>query len=218
MKMRTMAVAGVAALALTGIGSGVLNLLIQHTSASLALNENASPDVRRDFETWFNQAVPDHARYWTHTVEGADDMPAHVRSVLTRTSETIPVRQGDLALAASSMGALPAREDLEPAQDVMQLRQEDAPAFGECTRLAGQQPAIGSQTQPGPEQLGRDSFRADDPALELVLTPHCQALRHHVGRLHVSSGVCGQPVRDDVVGLQEGPQHPVGPQRPGPGQ
>src|ERR1700735_5402531 len=66
---------------LSSMAAGMLHLLIQHTSASLALNENASPDVRRDFETWFNQAVPERASYWTHTLEGPDDMPAHVKEI-----------------------------------------------------------------------------------------------------------------------------------------
>ena len=77
---------------------GMLHLLIQHTSASLALNENASPDVRRDFETWFNQAVPERASYWTHTLEGPDDMPAHVKAALLGPSLTLPVARGRLAL------------------------------------------------------------------------------------------------------------------------
>jgi secondary thiamine-phosphate synthase enzyme len=77
---------------------GMLHLLIQHTSASLALSENASPDVRRDFETWFNQAVPEDARYWTHTLEGADDMPAHVKAALLGPSLTLPVNGGRPAL------------------------------------------------------------------------------------------------------------------------
>lgn len=77
---------------------GMLHLLIQHTSASLALSENASPDVRRDFETWFNEAVPENARYWTHTLEGADDMPAHVKAALLRPSLTLPVNGGRPAL------------------------------------------------------------------------------------------------------------------------
>jgi secondary thiamine-phosphate synthase enzyme len=77
---------------------GLLHLLIQHTSASLTLNENASPDVRRDFETWFNQAVPERASYWTHTLEGADDMPAHVKAALLGASLTLPVARGRLAL------------------------------------------------------------------------------------------------------------------------
>jgi secondary thiamine-phosphate synthase enzyme len=77
---------------------GMLHLLIQHTSASLALSENASPDVRRDFETWFNAAVPEDARYWTHTVEGPDDMPAHVKAALLGPSLTLPLADGRPAL------------------------------------------------------------------------------------------------------------------------
>src|SRR2546423_15309349 len=77
---------------------GLLHLLIRHTSASLALNENASPDVRRDFESWFNQAVPERAPYWTHTLEGPDDMPAHVKASLLGPSLTLPVSRGRLAL------------------------------------------------------------------------------------------------------------------------
>lgn len=77
---------------------GMLHLLIAHTSASLALNENASADVRRDFETWFNEAVPERASYWTHTLEGPDDMPAHVKAALLGPSLTLPVAGGRLAL------------------------------------------------------------------------------------------------------------------------
>jgi secondary thiamine-phosphate synthase enzyme len=77
---------------------GLLHLLIRHTSASLALNENASPDVRHDFETWFNHAVPEDAAYWTHTLEGSDDMPAHVKAALLGPSLTLPVSRGRLAL------------------------------------------------------------------------------------------------------------------------
>jgi secondary thiamine-phosphate synthase enzyme len=77
---------------------GLLHLLIQHTSASLTLNENASPDVRRDFETWFSQAVPEQAAYWTHVLEGDDDMPAHVKAALLGPSLTLPVSRGRLAL------------------------------------------------------------------------------------------------------------------------
>jgi secondary thiamine-phosphate synthase enzyme len=80
------------------VSVGLLHLLIQHTSASLALNENASPDVRRDFETYFNQLVPEDARYWTHTLEGADDMPAHIKAALLGPSLTLPVSHGKLAL------------------------------------------------------------------------------------------------------------------------
>jgi secondary thiamine-phosphate synthase enzyme len=77
---------------------GLLHVLIRHTSASLALNENASPDVRRDFESWFNRAVPEDAPYWRHTLEGPDDMPAHIKASLLGPSLTLPVSGGHLAL------------------------------------------------------------------------------------------------------------------------
>jgi secondary thiamine-phosphate synthase enzyme len=80
------------------INVGMLHLLIAHTSASLALNENASPDVRRDFESWANDVVPERAPYWTHTLEGADDMPAHVKAALFGPSLTMPIAGGRLAL------------------------------------------------------------------------------------------------------------------------
>jgi secondary thiamine-phosphate synthase enzyme len=80
------------------ISTGLLHLLIQHTSASLALNENASPDVRRDFESWFDRAVPEAAPYWTHTLEGKDDMPAHIKAALLGPSLTLPIADGRLAL------------------------------------------------------------------------------------------------------------------------
>src|SRR3954451_18428282 len=77
---------------------GLLHLLIQHTSASLALNENASPEVRHDFESWFDRAVPEGAPYWTHTLEGEHDMPAHVKAALLGASLTLPISGGRLAL------------------------------------------------------------------------------------------------------------------------
>ncbi|HVY97643.1 MAG TPA: secondary thiamine-phosphate synthase enzyme YjbQ [Solirubrobacterales bacterium] len=79
---------------LGGVSVGLLHLLIRHTSASLALNENASPDVLRDFESWFDRAVPEGAPYWTHTLEGEDDMPAHVKAALLGPSLTLPLRDG----------------------------------------------------------------------------------------------------------------------------
>ena len=83
---------------LAEIRVGLLHLLIQHTSASLTLNENASADVRRDFESWFDRAVPEGAPYWTHTLEGDDDMPAHIKAALLGPSLTLPIREGRLAL------------------------------------------------------------------------------------------------------------------------
>ncbi len=83
---------------LEGLSVGLLHLLLRHTSASLTLNENASPDVRRDFEAYFNDAVPERSGLWTHTLEGADDMPAHIKASLLGASLTLPVRRGQLAL------------------------------------------------------------------------------------------------------------------------
>jgi secondary thiamine-phosphate synthase enzyme len=80
------------------IGVGMAHVFIRHTSASLTLNENASPAVRSDFRSWFDRAVPEDAPYWTHTLEGADDMPAHVKSSLVGPSVTVPVSDGRLAL------------------------------------------------------------------------------------------------------------------------
>ena len=77
---------------------GLLHVFIRHTSASLTLNENASPDVRDDFESYFNAAVPEDAPYWTHTIEGPDDMPAHIKASLLGPSLSLPVADGRLAL------------------------------------------------------------------------------------------------------------------------
>ena len=77
---------------------GFLHLFLQHTSASLLLNENADPDVRSDFEHWSNQAMPDGAAYFAHRLEGPDDMPAHLKSGIYGASQTIPVRDGRLLL------------------------------------------------------------------------------------------------------------------------
>jgi secondary thiamine-phosphate synthase enzyme len=83
---------------LRSLAVGVATVFMQHTSASLTLNENASPDVRRDFSAWFDRAVPDGAEYFAHTLEGPDDMPAHIKTSLTGSSLTIPVSGGSLAL------------------------------------------------------------------------------------------------------------------------
>jgi secondary thiamine-phosphate synthase enzyme len=77
---------------------GLAHLFLRHTSASLTLNENASPDVRRDFRAWFDRAVPEDAPYWTHTLEGPDDMPSHIKAALTGNDLTLPVRDGRLAV------------------------------------------------------------------------------------------------------------------------
>jgi secondary thiamine-phosphate synthase enzyme len=79
-------------------GNGLLTIFIQHTSASLTIQENADPDVVQDLATFFNRLVPEDNRLYRHTVEGPDDMPAHIRAALTLTQLSIPVIRGKLAL------------------------------------------------------------------------------------------------------------------------
>jgi secondary thiamine-phosphate synthase enzyme len=78
--------------------TGMCQVFIQHTSASLTINENADPTVRRDFETYFNKAVPENDPDYIHTDEGPDDMPAHLKAAMLGSSVMIPVRNGRLAL------------------------------------------------------------------------------------------------------------------------
>jgi secondary thiamine-phosphate synthase enzyme len=80
------------------IAVGIATIFIKHTSASLTLNENASPDVRRDFESWANETVPESAAYWSHVLEGSDDMPAHIKASLFGPTVTVPVRGGEFDL------------------------------------------------------------------------------------------------------------------------
>lgn len=77
---------------------GLLNLLLKHTSASLSLNENADPDVRVDMKNYFDEIVPENKKYFKHTLEGADDMPAHIKSSLLGNTLTIPITNGYLNL------------------------------------------------------------------------------------------------------------------------
>ena len=77
---------------------GLCTVFVQHTSASLVIQENADPDVQRDLQAFFRRLVPEGDPLWTHTAEGADDMPAHVRAALTQVSLSIPVTAGRLAL------------------------------------------------------------------------------------------------------------------------
>lgn len=81
----------------SGLDNGVCSLFIKHTSASLVIQENYDPSVRQDFETIFSKLVPEDFPYF-HNMEGKDDMPAHIRSALTSTSESIPVVNGKLSL------------------------------------------------------------------------------------------------------------------------
>lgn len=83
---------------LSGVEAGVLHLFIQHSSASITLNENADPTVREDMERFANRLVPDHGNEFVHTYEGADDMPAHVKASVFGSSLMIPVCDGRLAL------------------------------------------------------------------------------------------------------------------------
>jgi len=82
----------------SGVASGLCHLFIRHTSASLLVTENADPDVRRDLERFISRLAPDGDPAYAHSMEGPDDMPAHIRSVLTATELSVPVREGRLAL------------------------------------------------------------------------------------------------------------------------
>ena len=78
------------------INSGILNVFIKHTSAGITINENADPTVREDFESHFNEMVPENMPYYKHTLEGSDDMPAHIKAALLGSSLQIPVTNGKL--------------------------------------------------------------------------------------------------------------------------
>jgi secondary thiamine-phosphate synthase enzyme len=80
------------------VSAGLLTVFVQHTSASLTIQENADPDVVHDLSTFFNRLVPEDSRLYRHTVEGPDDMPAHIRAALTLTQLSIPVEDGRMAL------------------------------------------------------------------------------------------------------------------------
>ena len=82
----------------TGVRDGLLTVFVQHTSASLTIQENADPDVRHDLETFFSRLVPEDSRLYRHTIEGPDDMPAHIRAALTLTQLSIPVERGRMLL------------------------------------------------------------------------------------------------------------------------
>ena len=77
---------------------GIAHFFLQHTSASLTINENADPSVRQDFESYFKRVAPENAPYFTHVLEGADDMPAHLKSSLLGVNLSIPIQAGRLAL------------------------------------------------------------------------------------------------------------------------
>jgi secondary thiamine-phosphate synthase enzyme len=85
-------------IAKSGIQTGLCTLFLRHTSASLLIQENADPDVLMDLENFFARIVPEQGQFYHHSTEGPDDMPAHIRTALTHTTESIPVNQGRLVL------------------------------------------------------------------------------------------------------------------------
>lgn len=87
-------------IASTGLSEGLCTVFIQHTSASLLVQENYDPSAKLDLENWLNRLVPEHDPLYTHTLEGADDMPAHIKSALTATSLSIPFVDKKLALGS----------------------------------------------------------------------------------------------------------------------
>jgi secondary thiamine-phosphate synthase enzyme len=82
----------------TGVTTGLATVFLKHTSASLVFFENADPTARADLEEFFRRLVPEDAKYFSHTLEGSDDMPSHIRMALTRTSESIPIMDASLQL------------------------------------------------------------------------------------------------------------------------
>ncbi len=87
-------------LARSGLKRGVATVFCRHTSCSLVIMENADPSARRDLEAWLDRLVPENDPHFTHTLEGADDMPSHIKMALTRTSESVPFADGRLQLGA----------------------------------------------------------------------------------------------------------------------
>jgi len=87
-----------AAAAESGVEEGLCTVFLRHTSASLVIQENADPSARRDLEAWLDRLVPEHDPLYTHTAEGPDDMPSHVKAALTATSLSIPIVDGELGL------------------------------------------------------------------------------------------------------------------------
>jgi len=82
----------------SGVREGLCTIYIQHTSASLTIQENADPSARRDLESWLNRLVPERDSLYTHTAEGPDDMPSHIKAALTATSLSIPILDGEVGL------------------------------------------------------------------------------------------------------------------------
>jgi len=107
---------------------GMVHVFIRHTSASLTLNENASPAVRRDFRAWVDQVVPEDVAYWTHTLEGPDDMPAHIKASVLGPSVSVPIAGGRLALGTwQGIYLCEHRDSGGPRELVVTVLGEEAP-------------------------------------------------------------------------------------------
>ncbi len=103
----------------SGIATGLCHLFVQHTSASLTVQENADPTARADLEAFFDRLVPRDTPYFRHTSEGPDDMPSHIRSVLSDTSMLLPVENGELALGTWQGVYLFEHRDSTPSRRVL---------------------------------------------------------------------------------------------------
>ena len=103
----------------SGVETGVVTLFVRHTSASLVIQENADPTAKHDLAEWIKRLVPENDPNFTHTYEGADDMPAHIKSALTNTSLSIPVHRGQLALGTWQGIYLWEHRDSSPKRDVV---------------------------------------------------------------------------------------------------
>lgn len=103
----------------SGIDQGMCNIFVQHTSASLCINENADPTARADLEAFLDRLVPEDTPYFRHTQEGPDDMPSHIKSVLTDVSLNVPVRNGRLALGTWQGIYLWEHRDRPPSRNVL---------------------------------------------------------------------------------------------------
>jgi secondary thiamine-phosphate synthase enzyme len=106
------------AVAESGIAAGLCNVFIQHTSASLIISENADPTARRDLESFLDRLVPEGEPYYRHTTEGPDDMPSHIKSILTDVSLLVPVRRGALGLGTWQGIYLWEHRDEPPARSI----------------------------------------------------------------------------------------------------
>jgi secondary thiamine-phosphate synthase enzyme len=108
-----------AVVAESGVAEGMCNVFVQHTSASLCINENADPTARDDLEAFLDRLVPEGAPYFRHTLEGRDDMPSHIKCVLTHVSLSIPVVGGRLALGTWQGIYLWEHRDRAPRRNVL---------------------------------------------------------------------------------------------------